>query len=453
MIAVQSLTGEWYRRIRDETDSLASYIPGIYPEELDPPAGYTVEFYQEYLQRQNLPSYFLAPGHIAMRQNNEEAEALGIPGADAYRLIPEHRFMLERLYPHLVEATNYSPWCIVVHPDGCIPAESEGTNVRDTQRLQSQPNGSSLPAGQAAGRLFLIDPQEQPNGPGRWEFFAESDRQTAETDHSITSAAELFAARRNSNPGTEVVRVVWFPNRHVLNAAVQPDGEGSWHVWEARRNDPTCASDINIIWTPARELTAEEEDPPELERSNQSNNGKDTAAPDDGEEESWSQIDIECADKRIRTFTVDRGAITSAKAPRYKMSYITSKGELRPWSGTEELRGTKDLEVAKKLCDKLNKFLDREFNRHGWVVNARQSESHILIPRRTLLTTPSRLYRRAKQDQRELLRSLLPHEEVDLIEPYWVQEGWKQEYRACLIADHEALWQPFDDSEQQDEGR
>ncbi|KAK5003932.1 hypothetical protein LTR60_006691, partial [Cryomyces antarcticus] len=173
-------------------------------------------------------------------------------------------------------------------------------------------------------------------------------------------------------------------------------------VWEARRNDPTCASDINIIWTPARELTAEEEDPPELERSNQSNNGKDTAAPDDGEEESWSQIDIECADKRIRTFTVDRGAITSAKAPRYKMSYITSKGELRPWSGTEELRGTKDLEVAKKLCDKLNKFLDREFNRHGWVVNARQSESHILIPRRTLLTTPSRLYRRAKQDQREV---------------------------------------------------
>ncbi|KAK5296615.1 hypothetical protein LTR16_000558 [Cryomyces antarcticus] len=78
MIAVQSLTGAWYRRIRDETDSLASYIPGIYPEELDPPAGYTVEFYQEYLQRQNLPSYFLAPGHIAMRQNNEEAEALGI---------------------------------------------------------------------------------------------------------------------------------------------------------------------------------------------------------------------------------------------------------------------------------------------------------------------------------------------------------------------------------------
>lgn len=72
MIAVCGEDGQWERRRRNEA--------------IDGPQPYTLEWYNGYLRKNNLPTWFLMAGHLDILVNPAEAKALGITDAE---LLPQ----------------------------------------------------------------------------------------------------------------------------------------------------------------------------------------------------------------------------------------------------------------------------------------------------------------------------------------------------------------------------
>lgn len=245
VVAVQRADGTWYRRPRNVTQ--------------DGPMPYTFDWYQHYLEANNLPTFFLRPEHYSMLEGNAEAEALGIADRLAALTTPNPDWMRRR-YPRpvrylLPDAPNPSSTATpidlkVSQQEGLglrFPATTASADLFNDYRVYVLPNGHvtirynrgsvvdaidhdslrsvletrssylasyviegrtrGLTAGSTRDRAQergeaenaggIVDWDEQPNGIGRWEWLNRHIDAEIAVQYGINTPEDVMRAREN----------------------------------------------------------------------------------------------------------------------------------------------------------------------------------------------------------------------------------------------------------------
>ncbi|KAM0713534.1 hypothetical protein Q7P37_010496 [Cladosporium fusiforme] len=286
MVAVCDKDGMWSRRKRDVGE--------------DGPSPHSHAFYQDYLQRYNLPHWFLRGGHLAMLDDTAEAIMLGLkvpeerrrktlrhldaqmpvnparplPRAGIYQIVPRRleREYLGRRFPAILADIPRNTYVI---PSGhviflsCRPVDKKEDfpvvawneiewEAEDVSSLfasyKIESGVEPAVVGDNERRIIrqrlrdahvadggIVNPTQIPAGLGEWDWLDRSDRDVAHannyTSHEDITLARGAGALSLNFERVDTPSVVFYPDAEYLNPEQQPDGPGRWAFLTSNDDD------------------------------------------------------------------------------------------------------------------------------------------------------------------------------------------------------------------------
>lgn len=271
IIAVQRSDGCWSRQVRHVNETN--------------PNPYDTDWYSQYLAVSGLPAWFLRPAHLAMTNDDVEADNLGLDNCPSTTIVTRSNY-LERMYPdpvaypvprsdesyvlsdledrymHLTRAfpaitVEDVQSSVVVLPSGHIQLRSTGAenmptvSELDVEWIESEtvqqgsyrvdPNihprtdvrNEESEAQRAFDRGALVNPSSTILGIGRLAWLNPREDEPLARSMGYNNPSEVTQARQQGALGIGLgdlagPQVVFWPDRQYLNPEVQPAEEGAW---------------------------------------------------------------------------------------------------------------------------------------------------------------------------------------------------------------------------------